>query len=112
LEVEKLDKLVDEEVLSGLMSLDIFNNDMLVQLKPILNTLLVDGGKEGLNYLCNFSVILTILIEPHDPIGNLALFGGRFNSFLDPAHYLLHLLQSTGQRSHCPLIKDAESNQD
>lgn len=112
LKVEKLDKLVDVEVLGCLMTLDIFNNDMLIQLKAILNTLLVNGGKESLNYLCNLSVILTILIESHDPICNLALFGGRFNSLLDPAHYLLHLLQSTGQWSHCPLIKDAESNQD
>ena len=112
MKVEKLDKLVDVEVLGCLMPLDIFNNDMLIQLKAILNTLLVYGGKEGLDYLCYLSVILTILIEPHDPIGNLALFGGRFYSLLDPAHYLLHLLQSTGQRSHCPLIKDAESNQD
>ena len=98
MEVEKLNKLVDVEMLSGLMSLDIFNDYMLIQLKAIVNTLLVDGGKEGLNYLCNFSVILTILIELHDPIGNLALFRGRFNSLLDSNHYLLHLLQSAGQR--------------
>ena len=112
MEVEKLDKLVDVEVLGCLMPLNIFNNDMLVQLKAILNTLLMYGGKESLDYLCDPSVILTILIEPRDPIGNLALFGGRFDSLLDPAHYLLHLLQSSGQRCHCPLIKDAESNQD
>jgi hypothetical protein len=112
LEVEKLNKLVDVEVLSGLMSLDIFNNYMLIQLKAILNTLLVDGGKESLNYLSNFSIIYTILIELRNPIGNLALLGGRFNSLLDSAHYLLHLLQSASQRCHWTLIKDTESNQD
>ena len=112
MEVEKLNKLVYVEVLGGLMPLDIFNNDMLIQLKLILNTLLVYGGKECLDYLCNFPEILIILIKAHDPIGNLGLFRGRFKSLLDSAHNLLHLLQCTGQRRHCALIEDTEGNLD
>jgi hypothetical protein len=79
------------------MSLDILNYHVLIQMNAILNTLPVDGGKEGLHNLCDLSVVLTVLLEPRDPIGDLALLGGRLNSLLDSAHHLLHLLQSTRQ---------------
>ena len=109
MEVEKLYKLVDVEVLCGLMPVDILNYHVLIQLEAILNALPVDRGKEGLHDLCDLPVVL---LEPRDPIGDLALLGGRLDSLLHSAHHLLHLLQSARQRGHCALIEDAESDQD
>ena len=91
------------------MPVDIFNDHVLIQLESILNALPVYGGKEGLYDLCDLPVVL---LEPRDPIGDLALLGGRLDSLLHSAHHLLHLLQSARQRGHCALIEDAESDQD
>ena len=112
MEVEKLYKLVDVEVLCGLMPVDILNDHVLIQLEAILNALPADGGEEGLHDLCDLPVVLAVLLEPRDPIGDLALLGGRPNSLLDSAHHLLHLLQSARQGGHCALIEDAESDHD
>ena len=97
MEVEKLDKLVDVEVLGGLMPVDIFNDHVLIQLESILNALPVDRGKEGLYDLCDLPVVLAVLLEPRNPIGDLALLGGRPNSLLHSAHHLLNLLQGARQ---------------
>ena len=97
MEVEKLYKLVDVEVLCGLVPVDILNNHVLIQLEAILNALPVDGGKEGLHDLCDLPVVLAVLLEPRDPIGDLALLGGRLDSLLHSPHHLLNLLQSARQ---------------
>ena len=94
------------------MPLNIFNDHVLIQLESILTALPVDRGKEGLYDLCDLPLVLAVLLEPRDPIGDLALLGGRLDSLLHSAHHLLHLLQSARQRGHCALIEDAESDQD
>jgi hypothetical protein len=90
LEVEKLYKLVDVEVLCGLVALDILNYHVLIQLEAILHA---HGGKEGLHDLCDLPVVLAVLLEPRDPIGHLA----RLYSLLHSPHHLLHLLQGARQ---------------
>ena len=94
LEVEKLYKLVDVEVLCRVLPLDILNYHVLIQLEAILNA---HGGKEGLHDLCDLPVVLAVLLEPRYPIGHLALLGGRLNSLLHSPHHLLNLLQGARQ---------------
>lgn len=93
-------------MLRGYHSINIFNDYMLIQLKIILNNLLINRRKECVYYLSYFIEIRDFItsIKFYRPFSYLTLLAWRIYPSLNPWHNVFNLLERSLNIGYCAPI--------